>query len=400
VALSACRTAEMGRASDATGGSGRRDAVSGLDAGMGLGAGTEFAASFARQLVTQVANVLGWDGSVYDRDATEFAAALYGELGRGSPVPRAAAVGRRALLRLPADNPPRGRHWHLARVYLGPRGGDALTASSKPSRPFHRERGYREFLDIRRGRVPVATAAEFVGRRRQAQRIFGAFREREGAGALIHGIGSLGKSSLAARIANRMPGHDTIVIFERYDALSVFDALKNALPERLQSEFDETWRQQVTKDTSKLRNALLDILEGPLRAADPGTRTKPVLLIVDDLERILETPEPGENRTPVKTSYHDVLAAIITAFRDADTTESRLLLTSRYTFGLTDASGDDLAARVVAVQLLPMDETQREKQMRAAAQLMAPRTVTAAPPRDTREALEYRIKRNLKKFQV
>jgi CHAT domain len=141
VALSACRTAEMGRASDAAGMAGRRDGVSGLeelgarrDAGVGLGAGTEFTASFARQLVTQVANVLGWDGSVYDRDATDFAAALYGELGLGSSVPRAAAVGRRALLQLRADNPQRGRHWHLARVYLGPGGGGPLCEAGKPGR--------------------------------------------------------------------------------------------------------------------------------------------------------------------------------------------------------------------------------------------------------------------------
>jgi hypothetical protein len=71
VALSACRTAEMGRPGDAAGGAGRRDGVIGADdsgtqrdGSVVQGAGTEFAASFARQLVTQVANVLGWDGSV------------------------------------------------------------------------------------------------------------------------------------------------------------------------------------------------------------------------------------------------------------------------------------------------------------------------------------------------
>jgi hypothetical protein len=40
---------------------------------------------------------------------------------------------------------------------------------------------------------------------------------------LIHGIGSQGKSSVAARIANRMPGHDMVVIYGRYDASAVFD---------------------------------------------------------------------------------------------------------------------------------------------------------------------------------
>jgi hypothetical protein len=143
---------------------------------------------------------------------------------------------------------------------------------------------------------------------------------------------------------------------------------------------------------SALQNAVLDILEGPLRTTDPATGTKPALLIVDDLERILETPKPGETRTPVKAAYHDALTAIIAAFRDADTTESRLLLTSRYTFALTDERGDDLSARLVAVQLPPMDETQRDKQMRAAARLVPASPAAASVSGDTREALESRIK--------
>ena len=341
VFLSACRTGEHGTA----------------------------AAAFVQSLVRSgILNALGWDGSVYDSDAIGFAEIFYEELARGSSVAYAAARARGALLRAHLVEPRQGRHWHLARVYLGPRGGGALRASGKPSRPFRKEAGYKEFLDIKQQRVPVASAAEFVGRRRKAQRILRAFRDREDAGVLIHGIGRQGKSSLAARIANRMPGHETVVIFQRYDALAVFEALGNALPPRLQGEFDQTWRQQVTNDASKLRSALLDMLEGPFRTADAEKRTKPVLLIIDDLEQILETPKPGEAKTPVKTAYNITLAAIIAAFRDAET-ESRLLLTSPYTFGLSDGRGDDLAARLAAVQLPPMDETQRDKQLRAAARL-------------------------------
>jgi hypothetical protein len=166
-----------------------------------------------------------------------------------------------------------------------------------------------------------------------------------------------------------MPRHDTVVIFGRYDALGVFEALRSALPPRLQSDFDQTWRRQVTNDPSALHNALLDMLEGPFRVADPETRAKPILLIVDDLEQIPETPKPGETATPVKSAYTVALASIIAAFRDAETTESRLLLTSRYTFALTDGRGNDLNARLVAVQLPSMDEIQRAKQMRAAARI-------------------------------
>jgi hypothetical protein len=316
------------------------------------------AAAFVQSLVRSgVSNAIGWDGSVNDADAIGFAETFYEELARGNSVAYAAARARGALLRSHLADPNHGRHWHLARAYVGPRGGGALCAPARPPRAFRRDAGFKEFLDIKQKRVPVASAAEFVGRRRQAQRILRAFRDRTGAGVLIHGIGRQGKSSLAARVANRMSGHETVVIFQHYDALAVFEALRNALPPRLQGEFDQTWRLQVTNDASKLQNALLDMLEGPFRAPDPATRAKPILLIIDDLEQILETPKPGQANTPVKTAYNVALASIIAAFRDAET-ESRLLLTSRYTFALTDARGDDLAARLTAVQLPPMDETQ------------------------------------------
>ena len=210
VVLSACRTAEIGRASGAVDGVGRRDAGDRRiepdvqrDGARPPGAvGAEIAASFARQLATQVANVVGWDGSVYDRDATDFAQAFYSELGRGSPVPRAAAVARRALLQQHSQDRQRGRHWHLARVYLGP------VAAGRCARRASRSAGAgqlmeRAFLDKARQRVPVATRAEFVGRRREIQSVLRSFRD--GAGVLVHGMGALGKSSLAARVHSRMP---------------------------------------------------------------------------------------------------------------------------------------------------------------------------------------------------
>ena len=351
------------------------------------------ASAFVQSLVRSgVRNAIGWDGSVNDSDAIGFAETFYEELARGSSVVYAAARARGELLRVHLAEPSRGRHWHLARVYVGPRGGGAICDAHKPRRVFRKEAGYGEFLDIRQSRVPVATAAEFVGRRRQAQRVLRAFRDREGAGVLIHGMGRQGKSSLAARIANRVPSRDTVVIFGQYHALAVFEALRGALPPRLQGDFDKTWRQQVVDNASALQNALLDMLEGPFRAADPATRAKPILLIVDDLERILETPKPGETATPVKAAYSAALAAIIAAFRDAETTELRLLLTSRYTFALTDAHGDDLAARLVAVQLSPMDEIQRDKQMRAAARSATAEPISTPRATEDRVALERKIK--------
>lgn len=92
VFLSACRTAEAG------------------------GGAVE---SFARTLVRAVPVVLGWDGSVYDQDAIAFASSLYDGLSRFEAPAFAAAVARRALLLAHLSDPASGKHWHLARVWVG-----------------------------------------------------------------------------------------------------------------------------------------------------------------------------------------------------------------------------------------------------------------------------------------
>jgi tetratricopeptide (TPR) repeat protein len=340
VVLSACRTAEAGAAS----------------------------APFAQSLIRAgLANALGWDGSVDDGDATAFAEAFYREIAAGRGVSYAAAVGRRALLLLHLRAPDKGgEHWHLARLYLGPAGGGALCDPARTRRPLRRESGHKAFLDPKGRRVPVATAAAFVGRRRQAQRALAAFRMGTGAGVLLHGIGGQGKSSLAARIANRLPRHETVLVFENYGAIAVLDALRAALPPALQPDFDATWRAPVVADAQNLKPALQDVLESAFRTRDAAARTAPILLVIDDLERILETPKPGENAAAVTGDHAAMLAAIIAAFRDAKETDSRLLLTSRYTFALSDARGDDLAARLIDVAVPSMDPPQRQKQFWAA----------------------------------
>ena len=348
VFLSACRTAEGGERRDADG---KPEAVE----------------PFARALVRAgVANVLGWDGSVYDLDATRFARAFYGELAERATVPYAAAVARREVLRAHHDDSRTGRHWHLARVYAGPQAAGALCDAAKPKRRLRKAAGYREFLDKANGRVPVAKAEEFVGRRRHAQAVLRAFRENERAGVLIHGMGNLGKSSLAARIANRMPKHRTVVVFERYDALAVFDQLLRALPGSERDRWELEWRERIGARSAALADALEEMLNGPFD-------TEPVLLVIDDLEQVLEKPHPGQTATPVRDApgspdaWRDALSAVLRAFHAAGT-ESRLLLTSRYVFTLPDGRGRgrDLADLLEPVQLRPMDEQERAKQWWAA----------------------------------
>jgi len=216
----------------------------------------------------------------------------------------------------------------------------------------------KAILDKLRGEVPVAKRSEFVGRRRQAQAVLKAFHDGA-AGVLIHGMGNLGKSSLAARIASRMTGHTTVVVFGVYDALAIFDRIVDAVPAQQRAGIRATWRDAVIADAAVLGDALEELLEGPLDQ-------EPVLLIIDDLERILEKPEQSDAPTPVRQRCCATMEAVLRAFRRART-DSHLLLTSRYLFALPDGRGGDLAEGLTRVPLRPMEEGDRIKQLRAAA---------------------------------
>ncbi len=344
------------------------------------GNGAEVIEPFVRALIrTGVPNVLGWDGSVYDDDAILFARTFYGELAEHASVPFAAATARRELLRTHRNDAEKGRHWHLARVYAGLSGAGLCCDRGLPKRQLRMDAGFREFLDKANERVPVATAQEFVGRRRQAQAVLGAFRRGGKAGVLIFGMGDLGKSSLTARIANRMPEHETVVVWQRHDALAIFEQLIAALPGSERKEWEQSWREQIASSGAALRDALEEMLE------DPFDR-RPILLIVDDLEQILQTPRPGQITTPVKDAPENAHAwrlsmlAVLSAF-EAASTQSRLLLTSRYDFSLPDSRGRDLANTLERVQLHPMEANERAKQWRAAERIAG----RAAAKSDDRE---------------
>src|SRR5262249_23312887 len=93
----------------------------------------------------------------------------------------------------------------------------------------------------------------------------------------------------------------------------------------------------------------------------------PVLLIIDDLERILQTPRAEDVAAAVTPTaeYLEPLGAVLRAVALAQTT-SRLLLTSRYDIRCPDSAGGDLAVGLIRVPLTPMLPRERVKQFRAA----------------------------------
>ena len=316
---------------------------------------------FVRNLVRAgIHNVLGWDGSVFDTDAAAFAQSFYRELAMLARIPRAAAVARHQLRQRNLEDSRQGQHWHLARLYLGAHGGGALAAQGLPKRKLASTSQTSQFLDAQRSEVPVASRLAFAGRRRPIQAVMRAFAQGS-AGVLVHGMGNLGKSSLAHRVSSRMTGHHTVVVFKQYDAIAILDRLLDAVPAARRQTERTNWRDAVVGNPAVLADAVEALLEGAFVAP-------PILLVIDDLERVLEQPAPEAvaAATPVQAAWRAPLAAVLAAFAKVNTA-SRLLITSRYTFTLNDSQGRDLATALTSVPLRPMAPRERIKQLRAAA---------------------------------
>jgi tetratricopeptide (TPR) repeat protein len=304
---------------------------------------------------------LAWADAVRDADASAFAAEFYRQAAhRATSVQAAWALARSRLLR-----PERGRelskHWHLARLFLGPAGGGKL-AVGQDHRVASHDAGRKEIVEARGGRIEVASHFEFVGRRREIQTIRREFRHPDHAGVLLHGFGRQGKSSLAARIMDRHPDLTRVVLFQRCDGPSILGAIRERAPEAV--EICDRWRDRVdpnrteSYDPDALYHALRALLDGPCSYVGSG---KPILLVLDDFEALLDLPI-GDGHWRVKPDVVASLTAIIRAFAQGGT-DSRLLITSRYQFRIR-TNGRDPALHLLSVQLAETSPANRLKQAR------------------------------------
>ncbi|WP_422375698.1 CHAT domain-containing protein [Roseibium sp.] len=327
---------------------------------------------FVLDLVRGVGNVLGWDGLVYDHDAASFASSFYSALSRGEDVPKAAAMARRDLLREGYQDPENGRHWHLARVYLGAEGGGPICAPGKGLRDA--PVSVPAFLDSD-NKIKVAGRETFVGRRRIIQKAIATLR-KGGHGLLAHGIGNLGKSSLAARIAERLTGYQTVVVVSPKAELGsangrvIFEKLKSAVNKMtdalpfgseearsLKSQI-EAMETSLAKDPKQFADILRALLAGPFKTA-------PIFLVLDDFENSLETPTAEAPMPQPKQHLLEDLQALFRAFA-VPGTSSRLMVTCRYDFCVPDTQGNDLTDPFLdRIPLPPMKERERRKQWQA-----------------------------------
>jgi tetratricopeptide (TPR) repeat protein len=281
--------------------------------------------------------VLGWAAPVGDKSATRFAGKLYERLARGdTDLEVAVAEARRALL---TDQSP---YWHLSRLFLGPRGGGRLSELDgvrRKSSPIH-----ETFLGGNR-RIPVAGPDEFVGRRRILQRALRALREDGKAGIILHGASGLGKSSVAARVIDRMSTHTTIVLHGYFAHVQVIESIA--------AKFGsvESWRRNwgVRKDETgpALRELLMD-------------RACRLMLVLDDFEQMLEERVDGLH--VLRAEVLEMVRGIVHAFAHTNG-RARLIITSRFEFELADRAGNALAERLTAIPLASFTDSETDKRI-------------------------------------
>ena len=318
-------------------------------------------ASYARALARAVPAVLGWNGPISNLDAILFAEVFYRELAGHETPARATASAREALLNKHLQDPRTGANWHLARLWLGSGGGGRLTdRECKRRRLPESDAGYRQLLDSKRGRGPeVAGPLTQLRRRRETQAVLTAFRENATPGVLVHGADKAGKSSLAARVANRTRTLETVVIYKDYDPLAVLKQLGEALRPEKRESLLQHWRQEVTTRPEAVAEAVEAMLEEHFDH-------QPVLLIIDDLDRVLERPCSGQAPVQLKdrNGWRVSIAAVLAAFEKARG-DSRLLFTSRYDFAAVDGDGRDRAADLTRVHLQPFERKKRRRSVAA-----------------------------------
>lgn len=290
--------------------------------------------------------VLGWALPVGDVSATEFAAELYRALADGQPLDRAIIEARQHLYTHKRGN------WHLLRVYadrspLAP----MVTPMNTSGRASIQVRAAdQEFLDPQTQLSRVAARAAFVGRRRVIQRCLRTLKQPHGSdGAaealVLHGMGGLGKSSLASRLLERMPIHQRAVWYGRVD-LTKFRELttKVAFPS-LDEQIEAA--KLLDNDQAPLGVRLRFLLRGPLAQT-------PCLFVFDNFEDgNLDERDGGH---VLSSEMADILPALLTAIRETGS-RSRVIITSRYRFPAP------AGARIVAEALETLTEVEQTKKL-------------------------------------
>ena len=270
--------------------------------------------SLAEALVQRGAGrCLGWALPVGDGDASSAAAYFYGQLANGSAIDQALAHARQQL------DEHGSRYWHMLRLYsdaspAAPLVTPPRTKDRQPRRPISTQSA---FVEANNRRIEICARENFVGRRRLLQRCLRSLRPWPDDpdychGVLLHGMGGLGKTSAAVRLADRLQSsHNAIVWHGGIDETELI----RVLSDKLRSDTATDILNQVRQPLAHRLTTLFEQLETPL------------LLIFDDFEQ--NAPHRTKGDTTYTPTALEVLTAVMNAVQKANS-DCRLIVTCRF----------------------------------------------------------------------
>ena len=292
--------------------------------------------SLARELLANgVPAVLAMNASVTDSYATLLGAELYRELaGQARPDPLGAVSHARrrvdAELRAAPDESREARlaslaEWAIPTLFVrgvslplfdASEGFEKVEAPPEPALPG----------------VAVRAVGDFVGRRRE-ERLLGRALQGQHSGVVVHGIGGVGKSTLAAQLIANLAEQAGVVLSlgGKFAVDQLFDELgRRLLAVAVGRGWDETHPLRhaipLLRDPQLLWQDRLGLL------AELVLRREPIVLVLDNFEDNLTAErDHGAGHVVADPELAEFLAAWVRS-----PGLSRVLITSRYPFALPD----------------------------------------------------------------
>jgi tetratricopeptide (TPR) repeat protein len=311
-------------------------------------AGEATLASFAARLIAAgVPQVLAMQGPVTDAYATRLCAEFYRRLAAVSPDPllalsEARRAAERARLALPADSPRRGPAEWATPTLLAP--GLRLLLYN----PHERGEVRPPQAPVLAEGVAVREVGDFVGRRREMRE---ARRSLSGhkAGLIVHGIGGVGKSSLAAQVL-RSFGGDAELVVSQTGQLSV-DAILGEAGTRIHQAASLSVGEVLGQAALKLRAADVEWADRWRFLAEQILPSLRMTVLLDNFEDNLCETDSGDWQV-----RDPELANLLTGWARRPG-RSRLIFTSRHPFSLPEQA----ERRLATLHLGPLSAAETRK---------------------------------------
>ncbi|WP_078632393.1 TIR domain-containing protein [Streptomyces resistomycificus] len=261
-------------------------------------------AGLARELPARgVPAVLAMTESVTDHYATELAAEIYRTLARAEhPDPLTALSQARRTLEARRRELPESDPFAACTEWATP----ALFLAGPPLPLFDRTHSVGQVplepeAVLEEGMV-VRKVGEFVGRRTELRHLLAALRDPQTAGVLVHGIGGVGKSTLAAELLHHYGTHNRLIVPVSATTTRTVDAVLQALRLRL-STYCST---EGLPENDPLRRAAVELTDARAPWQERWELIRQIVLprlqavlIVDNAEDLLTPTPSGDGRQPL-----------------------------------------------------------------------------------------------------